>query len=66
MSAEIKYSLFLPFLVYGLCIILYYLLCLNEGYYGHPQGYFKGERSNVALRCIILIFTVYFLLIELL
>ena len=66
MSNEIKYSLFYPFLIYGVCIVSYYMLCLNEGYYDHAPGYFKGQSSHVALRCVITVFTLYFLLIELL
>ena len=40
MSNEIKYSLFYPFLIYGVCIVLYYMLCLNEGFYDHEPGIF--------------------------
>ena len=66
MSNEIKYSLFYPFLIYGVCIVWYYMLCLNEGYYDHAPGLFKGQSSHVALRCVIMLFTLYFLSIELL
>ncbi len=59
---QLFFKVFLPYCVYMVSVLLYmtYIITGTE----RDESFFVGSNQNVALRCIILIFTIFMIAIE--